>query len=75
MPTAWAVVFLIWGQASPRARAMYPPPLFPKRSVNGDKTRSQEDMPDLVLDESVATSPGTLPAVPKESESDSESES
>lgn len=54
MPTSWSVVFLIWGQTSARARAMHPPPLFPKRTVEGDKsgekTRSQEDMPDLVLD-------------------------
>ena len=31
MPTIWCVMFLIWGQASAKARAMYPPPLFPKK--------------------------------------------
>ncbi len=64
MPTAWAVVFLIWGQASASARAMYPPPLFPKRTVEGgdkigEKTRSQEDLPDIVLD-----TPELAPPVP-----------
>jgi hypothetical protein len=51
MPTAWVIVFLIWGQTSASARAMYPLPLFPRRTVSGDKTRPQEDLPDLVLDE------------------------
>ena len=31
MPTVWSIMFLIWGQASATARAMYPPPLFPKK--------------------------------------------
>jgi CDP-diacylglycerol--serine O-phosphatidyltransferase len=57
MPTVWCIVFLIWGQASPAARAMYPPPLFPKRSDDRPKLRPQEDLEDIVLD-----SPETPPA-------------
>jgi CDP-diacylglycerol--serine O-phosphatidyltransferase len=41
MPTIWSLWFLIWGQASPTARAMYPPPLFPKKN----------DLEDIVFDE------------------------
>ena len=58
MPTVWSIVFLIWGQASARARAMYPPPLFKftddaEVGANAKpKTRPQEDLEDLVLDES-----------------------
>jgi hypothetical protein len=52
MPTVWSIVFLIWGQASPKARAMYPPPLFPKRAADRPLTRPQEDLDDIVLDES-----------------------
>jgi CDP-diacylglycerol--serine O-phosphatidyltransferase len=51
MPTAWALAFLIWGQASAKARAMYPPPLFPRKTVGADKSRPQEDLEDIVLDE------------------------
>jgi CDP-diacylglycerol--serine O-phosphatidyltransferase len=51
MPSAWAVTFLIWGQASARARAMYPPPLFKLKTVGADKSRPQEDLEDIVLDE------------------------
>ena len=51
MPTGWSVIFLIWGQASPTARAMYPPPVFPKRAVERVLERSQEDIADIVLDE------------------------
>ena len=53
MPTTWSIVFLIWGQASAKARAMYPPPLFKFRDDDDDKprTRPQEDLEDLVLDE------------------------
>jgi CDP-diacylglycerol--serine O-phosphatidyltransferase len=58
MPTLWSVVFLIWGQASPRARAMYPPPLFPKTDRDRPLVRPQEDLEDIVLDES-------RPSVPK----------
>ena len=52
MPTVWSIVFLIWGQASPKARAMYPPPLFPKQVREQPLTRPQEDLEDIVLDES-----------------------
>jgi hypothetical protein len=49
MPTVWCVVFLIWGQASPSARAMYPPPLFPKGDSGKPLLRPQEDLEDIVL--------------------------
>ncbi len=52
MPTVWCVAFLIWGQASPKWRAMYPPPLFPKKSIEQPRIRPQGDLEDLVLDES-----------------------
>jgi CDP-diacylglycerol--serine O-phosphatidyltransferase len=58
MPTVWSVGFLIWGQASPSARAMYPPPLFGSREPAKPLARPQEDMEDIVLDESHASSPG-----------------
>jgi len=29
-PTMWVVTFVIWGQVSPRARRMQPPPIFPQ---------------------------------------------
>lgn len=51
MPTVWIVAFLIWGQASATARAMYPPPLFPKKEPAKPHARPQEDMEDIVLDE------------------------
>jgi CDP-diacylglycerol---serine O-phosphatidyltransferase len=51
MPTGWSIIFLIWGQASPTARAMYPPPLFPKRVDERVLVRPQEDIVDIVLDE------------------------
>lgn len=57
MPTLWCIVFLIWGQASASARAMYPPPLFPKKDRERPLTRPQEDMEDLVLDESRESRP------------------
>jgi CDP-diacylglycerol---serine O-phosphatidyltransferase len=56
MPTVWAVMFLIWGQASAKARAMYPPPLFP--SVDRKLERPQEDLVDIVLDEEPGTASG-----------------
>jgi CDP-diacylglycerol--serine O-phosphatidyltransferase len=56
MPTVWSIMFLIWGQASPSARAMYPPPLFPKRAQPQPLVRAQEDIVDIVLDEA-ATPP------------------
>ena len=54
MPTAWSITFLIWGQASATARAMYPPPLFPRTEPAAPLTRPQSDMTDIVLDESAA---------------------
>ena len=51
MPTVWSIVFLIWGQLSTTARAMKPPPLFPKKDQEKPLTRPQEDLEDLVLDE------------------------
>ncbi len=57
MPTIWTVMFLFWGQASPTWRAMYPPPLFPKGSVDKLVLRPQADMEDLVLDESTPDPP------------------
>ncbi|HET7505523.1 MAG TPA: CDP-alcohol phosphatidyltransferase family protein [Kofleriaceae bacterium] len=61
MPTVWSVMFLIWGQASRSARAMYPPPLFPKPPPpDRPLTRPQEDLVDIVLDEASAS--GEMPA-------------
>lgn len=59
MPTIWSLMFLIWGQASASARAMYPPPLFPRRQPEGGHERPQEDLVDIVLDEA---KPGEPPA-------------
>jgi CDP-diacylglycerol--serine O-phosphatidyltransferase len=58
MPTAWSIAFLFWGQASPKWRAMYPPPLFPKKSIEQPRIRPQGDIEDLVLDESSPADPG-----------------
>jgi phosphatidylserine synthase len=52
MPTIWCVMFLFWGQASPKWRAMYPPPLFPKKDPPQPILRPQADIEDIVLDES-----------------------
>ncbi len=51
MPTGWSLIFLVWGQASAKARAMYPPPLFPKKEPINPLVRPQADLEDLVLDE------------------------
>jgi CDP-diacylglycerol--serine O-phosphatidyltransferase len=51
MPTGWMIIFLIWGQASATARAMYPPPLFPKKEPQRPHLRPQADIEDIVLDE------------------------
>jgi hypothetical protein len=51
MPTIWCVMFLVWGQASASARAMYPPPLFPRKQPERPHERPQEDLVDIVLDE------------------------
>lgn len=64
MPTVWSVMFLIWGQASAKARAMYPPPLFPKKNDERKLERAQEDLEDLVLDEAATSSDGTPPKAP-----------
>jgi CDP-diacylglycerol--serine O-phosphatidyltransferase len=61
MPTIWSIIFLVWGQASASARAMYPPPLFPKRAVEKELVRPQEDLPDIVLDETRDSKPTVDP--------------
>jgi CDP-diacylglycerol--serine O-phosphatidyltransferase len=62
MPTVWSVMFLIWGQASASARAMYPPPLFPrKQQPERPLQRPQEDLMGLVLDEPSPDSPSDPP--------------
>jgi CDP-diacylglycerol--serine O-phosphatidyltransferase len=58
MPTTWSIMFLIWGQASAHARAMYPPPLFPRKQPDRPLHRPQEDIEDIVLDEAL---PSALP--------------
>ena len=58
---AGALIFLIWGQASAKARAMYPPPLFPKKDPTKPLIRPQADIEDIVLDEAPAE---TLPENP-----------
>ncbi|MEZ4358804.1 MAG: CDP-alcohol phosphatidyltransferase family protein [Kofleriaceae bacterium] len=45
LPSAWIIIFLIWGQFFPSARALRPPPLFP-RTDGGIKIRHQEDLGD-----------------------------
>ena len=57
MPTGWSLIFLIWGQASAKARAMYPPPLFPKKDPVKPLIRPQADIEDIVLDEAAASKP------------------
>lgn len=63
MPTLWCAIFLVWGQVSARARAMRPPALFPRPPPPDQPpvTRPQEDLEDIVLDE---TAPGALPGSP-----------
>jgi CDP-diacylglycerol--serine O-phosphatidyltransferase len=61
MPTLWCIIFLIWGQASASARAMYPPPLFPRTPAQ-PLIRPQEDLGEIVVaDEASSSSPGALP--------------
>lgn len=43
-PTAWLVVFLIWGQVAESARAYNAPPIFPRRDDDKLHMRPQEDM-------------------------------
>lgn len=57
MPTVWSLMFLVWGQASASARAMFPPPLFPKKQPERPHERPQEDLVDIVLDEAA---PGAM---------------
>jgi CDP-diacylglycerol--serine O-phosphatidyltransferase len=65
MPTVWSIMFLIWGQASATARAMYPPPLFPKKQPERPLERPQEDLVDIVLDEAPPGAPSALPPTQK----------
>jgi CDP-diacylglycerol---serine O-phosphatidyltransferase len=61
MPTLWCIIFLIWGQVSASARAMYPPPLFP-RNPKRPLMRPQEDLGEMVaLDESANSGPNAPP--------------
>jgi CDP-diacylglycerol---serine O-phosphatidyltransferase len=62
MPTVWSVAFLFWGQASAKWRAMYPPPLFPKKQPEKSMLRPQADIEDLVLDESLPVEPTKPPS-------------
>ena len=62
MPTVWSVMFLVWGQASAKARAMYPPPLFPRQVEGKTLERPQEDLEDIVLDENRQSSPALDPS-------------
>jgi CDP-diacylglycerol---serine O-phosphatidyltransferase len=65
MPTVWSIMFLFWGQASAKWRAMYPPPLFPKKSIEQPRIRPQGDIEDLVLDESAPVDPVAEAAKPE----------
>jgi CDP-diacylglycerol--serine O-phosphatidyltransferase len=66
MPTGWAIIFLVWGQITAEGRSLKPPPLFPKRDEDKVLERPQEDLPDLVMDETPSGdgSP-SAPAEPK----------
>jgi CDP-diacylglycerol--serine O-phosphatidyltransferase len=66
MPTVWSVMFLFWGQASAKWRAMYPPPLFPRKSIEQEqpRLRPHADIQDLVLDESAPESATRLGEAP-----------
>lgn len=57
MPTTWSLAFLIWGQASANARAMSPPPLFPKKNDDRTLERPQEDIADVVFEEQPPAAP------------------
>lgn len=65
MPTVWSLMFLFWGQASAKWRAMYPPPLFPKKAPEQPVLRPQADIEDIVLDESAPADPRAEAAKPK----------
>jgi CDP-diacylglycerol--serine O-phosphatidyltransferase len=47
-PTAWLVVFLVWGQVSPTARGMRPPPFLPPSdpAPGAEPQRPEDDMLD-----------------------------
>ncbi len=55
-PTMWLVVFLIWGQVSPSARSMHPPPIFPPVDPppGAEPLRPEDDM---LTDEEVGDDP------------------
>jgi CDP-diacylglycerol--serine O-phosphatidyltransferase len=45
MPSAWLVIFLVWGQTSHKARGFKPPPLFPRAEPDSVvHMRPQEDL-------------------------------
>jgi CDP-diacylglycerol--serine O-phosphatidyltransferase len=46
LPSAWIVVFLVWGQLSAKAQAYLPPPLFPRAEAEDGmvRMRPQEDL-------------------------------
>jgi phosphatidylserine synthase len=45
-PTLWMVVFLVWGQVSPSARKLAPPPIFPPTDPppGAEPIRPEDDM-------------------------------
>ena len=45
-PTLWLVLFLVWGQLSPSARALRPPPIFPPRDPppGQEPVRPEDDL-------------------------------
>lgn len=53
-PTAWIVVFLIWGQTSAKVRGLEAPPVFPRAGDGKLHTRPQED---LAVDEDLDAEP------------------
>jgi CDP-diacylglycerol--serine O-phosphatidyltransferase len=59
-PTAWLVVFLIWGKLSPAARAMTPPPLFPSVDppIGQEPIRPEDDLLPEHADEPLDEPPG-----------------
>lgn len=61
MPTLWSLIFLIWGQASASARAMYPPPLFPRKQPDRPLERPQEDLGEIVGGDAPPAAPREAP--------------
>jgi CDP-diacylglycerol---serine O-phosphatidyltransferase len=41
-PTAWILVFLVWGQVSSSARGMRPPPIFRREGLNEQRAASKK---------------------------------